>query len=90
MVIHKYLNSCITGNLVVVKQLVHEVGVNYQDDNKTTGLNWAVWKGHNNVVKYLLSMPGIDVNIVNHKGWSPLHSAVFRKNRCIIHYYNDA
>ena len=43
----EFLQGCISGDLVVVQRNVNDGNVNYQDHNGTTGLNWAIFQGHN-------------------------------------------
>jgi acyl-CoA-binding protein len=46
------------------------------DDNEQTALHWACDRGEVEVVKLLLSYPGIDVKAADQTGMSPLHYAV--------------
>ncbi|KAL5510296.1 hypothetical protein EMCRGX_G005822 [Ephydatia muelleri] len=47
------------------------VGV-HKDHNGSTALHWAAVEGDGGCVRLLLSTPGIDANLVDHKGNTPL------------------
>ena len=49
--------------------------VNSSDGANTTGLMWALFRGHNSVVELLLSQPSLDVNSSNSNGSTALHWA---------------
>jgi len=75
------------GSLDRVKALVGADGtlVHARDSDGSTALHCAVWKGHQAVVAYLLSV-GADVNAHNdngHWGTTPLHAAA-HANQAVI------
>jgi len=75
------------GSLERVKALVEADStlVHVRDSDGSTALHCAVWKGHQEVVAYLLSI-GADVNAHNsngHWGTTPLHAAA-HANQAVI------
>lgn len=70
------VNCCLTGDLANFRQYFKsgKVGVNLADERGTLLLMAAV-KGHTGMVRELLSKPGIDVNLANGKGSTPLQAA---------------
>ncbi|CEO95388.1 hypothetical protein PBRA_009654 [Plasmodiophora brassicae] len=54
-------------------------------------LHWAVHNDEDLVVEFLVSVPGVDVNICDGYGWTPLHDAVGNgRNRRIVALLLDA
>jgi len=75
------------GSLQRVKALVEADStlVDVRDSDGSTALHCAVWKGHQAVCEYLLSI-GADVNAQNnngHWGTTPLHAAA-HANQALI------
>ncbi|ORZ34859.1 ankyrin repeat-containing domain protein, partial [Catenaria anguillulae PL171] len=65
--------ACFNGNLYVVEKLVMErANINKRDKHGWAPLHIAAAKNQRLVVDYLLGRPGIDVNLVNEKGMTPL------------------
>lgn len=66
------------GNLDVVKRLLASgaENVNAADANGWTALHWAASKGKLDVLMSLLGFRGIDLNVQNNEGNTPLHIAV--------------
>lgn len=56
----------------VIRPIINKVNVNVQDKNGTTALIFASYYKHENIVKFLLQVPGIDVNIQNNSGHTAL------------------
>ena len=55
--------------------IVLGVDVNTIDALGQTGLIWAIFKKHENVVDILLAHPDIDINGKDNSGWFPLQLA---------------
>lgn len=65
------------GNVIAVQLLIdNQANINAQDGSGNTPLNLAVQNLKPDVVKLLLDQPGIDYNLPDHHGETPLHSAV--------------
>lgn len=65
--------------------------VDVRDSDGSTALHYAVWKGHQEVVAYLLSI-GADVNAHNsngHWGTTPLHAAAHANQPAIAQMLID-
>lgn len=67
--------AALSGDINKIKKLVGKVDINLQDKDGYTALMIAVWKNHENIVKLLLSTPGINVNITNNEGKTALMRA---------------
>lgn len=74
---------------------------NERDDGGLTLLHFAAWKGWSDIVKQLLTMPGLNVNMQEYvSGWTPLHYAIYNghieislqllKAGAILNYEYDA
>merc|ERR1712025_994843 len=64
----KFFSVCANGDEREAKTIVErDPGIiNKQDSiNGSTGLMWALWKRHYSFTRWLLSLPGLDVNIRN-------------------------
>ena len=57
----------------------HGVDINSQDGSGWSGLIWATWRGHTNIAMFLLSLPGIDITMVDNIGQNVLHVAAKRE-----------
>ena len=70
-----YEFACAHGPLSEVKDLVVEVGVNWQtEDTGMTGLMLSsIWKKSLPVFHFLLSLLDIDVNLSDNKGFTALN-----------------
>ena len=73
---------CMDGDIEGVQAAIDNgADVNEEDDLfGKTGLMWAFYRNHNNVVQLLLNQPQIDVNKVDQLGRSALHHAVLGAN----------
>lgn len=65
------------------------IDINAQNPNGCTALMWAVrlsqYDTHTDfIVSNLLASPGIDVNLADHEGWTPLARAVYRGSRPFV------
>lgn len=76
----KLLRQCFDaasrGNIEVIQKLIDKVTVNAQDQSGLTALILAAQKGHENVVKLLLQLPGININAQNRYGCTALIWAI--------------
>ena len=67
---------CREGNLKGVKAAIDGgQDLNSSNANNSTGLMWALTRGHNSVVELLLSQPSLDVNTSDISGDTALHCA---------------
>ena len=67
---------CRDGNIERLRAaLASGQDINRSDEDFTTGLMWALIRGHNSVVELLLSQPSLDVNISDSDGATALHRA---------------
>ena len=74
-----FCRVCELGDLEAVEIAIDNgVDVNAADALGSTGLMWALYNSHNNVVQVLLQQPEIDVNKVD--GDNALHFAVILDN----------
>ncbi|CAJ1099315.1 serine/threonine-protein phosphatase 6 regulatory ankyrin repeat subunit C-like isoform X2 [Octopus vulgaris] len=69
-----------------VKAIMKEeaVEVNPRDEDGQTPLHFACWLGYLHTVDLLLGHNGIDANVVNNNGDTPLHKAVRRRNYKVV------
>ena len=74
------------GDETTVRDLVRRgVDINCRDGYGWCGLYWAVYYGHNNIAKFLLSLPQIDVNgVTNNHRRTALHVATRAYNMEIV------
>ena len=76
-----FCRVCEIGDLEAVEMAIDNgVDVNVADALGSTGLMWALYNSHNNVVQVLLHLPDIDINKVDVDGDSALHFAVILNN----------
>lgn len=70
--------ACCLGNLRIIRYLA-EAGadINSKTKLRRTALNKACFLGRADVVAFLLSRPGIDIEWGDTKGRNPLHNAIF-------------
>lgn len=73
-----------SGNIGALRTLLQkDVNINEQDKKKKTILHYAIDDEKNNnieLIRTLLSVPGIDVNVQDDKGRTPLHNATDNEN----------
>lgn len=80
----EYMIACQQGNIDKVKELIESKAIDYkhdvdpEKDNNISGLHWACINNRLTVVKYLLSLPGYEVDRVTNdvSKTTPLHWAV--------------
>lgn len=77
MSVDEICGVCHSGNLARVKELVDVVGVNCQDDSGYSALMCSTVYNTKNIFYFLLSQPGVDVNITSNDGNTALHLAAF-------------
>ena len=71
-----FLAACENGEEAKVNAaIVLGVDVNTKDAGGDTGLNWAIFKKHENIVDILLAHPLIDINGKTNNGVFPLSLA---------------
>ena len=67
---------CFKGNLVGVRAaLARGEDVNSRDADDNTGLMYAISRGHNEIVKFLVEQPTVDLNCTSREGNTALHIA---------------
>ncbi|KAF0685733.1 Aste57867_22432 [Aphanomyces stellatus] len=82
------LFACLHGNVEALHLLrqqrpeLHDI--NFQNKNKDTCLTVAIRNGHEDLVRDLFQIPGIDINIVNKDKETPLSIAMSQRNMEII------
>tara|TARA_B100000795_G_scaffold177039_1_gene133802 strand:- start:2155 stop:4047 length:1893 start_codon:yes stop_codon:yes gene_type:complete len=76
-----FVRACLRGSIELIDPILqaHPNLLNSQDGEGDTGLAWAAYKGHVEVVKKLLKYPDLDVNKTNKVSSSAFMEA-FRKN----------
>lgn len=73
------------GNLEKIKEFSDKLDVNIQDSVQgKTALTWAAYYGNLDVIRFLLSVPGIDVNRQDTNGWTPLMTACFKNQTAVV------
>lgn len=82
--IQQWLTAATSGDLVAIQNLITKVDINTADDDGCTALLFAAGEGHENIVKFLLQVPGIDVNAHDKDGWSVLIFAIFNNRENIV------
>lgn len=53
------------------------ISINQKDERERTLLHWAAARGHIELTDLLLAQSGIDINVKDKKGWTPLHLASY-------------
>ena len=72
---------CRKGKLDEVRaELARGGDVNDKESTGTTALMFAVWRGHNSIVKLLLEQPAVKTNEKNKWGSTALHYAAYNNN----------
>lgn len=61
----QWFNAAINGDLKIMESLKGKVNVNAVDENGSTALVLAISRLHENIVRFLLKQPGINVNTNN-------------------------
>jgi ankyrin repeat protein len=68
--------ACVSGNLEIVDFLAGTgVDLSARRLDRNTALHFACQFGHVEVVQYLTSKDGVDINKTGKYGWTPLHTA---------------
>lgn len=81
----KWFSAAYDGNLKTIRDLVGNVDINAQNFRGLTALHCAVFGTHEEVVKYLLTVPEIDINFQDHsEGNTPLIRAVRSGRESIV------
>lgn len=86
----KWFTAAVTGNLELIKNLIDKVKINTQDAIHRTALIWAAFKGHENMVKFLLTIPKINLEVRDSMGYTALMWAVYKSNENIVKLLLDA
>ena len=72
---------CMDGKLDEVRaELAHGGDVNNKDSFGITALMWAVYKGHDSIVKLLLEQPALKRNEKDNHSCTALHYAAIKNN----------
>ena len=80
-----FCRACRGGDVATVRHLVSQgADINCRNGWGASGLYLAVLNGHDDIAMFLLSLPGIDVNIVTNDGDTPLHMAAWENRREIV------
>ena len=67
---------CAKGDIVGVRAaLARGEDVNSRDADDNTGLMYAISRGHNEIVKFLVEQPTVDLNCTSREGNTALHIA---------------
>ncbi len=90
----EFIRAAKKGDLATLKTLLEndKALLNARDTDGSTALHCATWKGHYEVVAYLLSA-GADVHVHNnndHWGTTPLHAAAHANQSKIVQLLIDA
>ena len=76
---NQLVDAAADGNVALVEQaLQNGAHVEVTDVCGQTALRWACWKGHLDVVQYLLTSHAANLEATDNNGWSPLHCACNR------------
>lgn len=76
-----WFNAAENGDLEIIKNLAPTVNINAQDDMlEDTALHLACNRGHINIIKFLLTMPELDINNQNEHGQTALLLATEYEN----------
>ena len=76
---------CIQGNAARLKRLIRQVHVDFNVASpEGTLLCFAVYNGHTDVVRLLLSAPGINVHLATANGFTPLYLAIQQNHDEIV------
>ncbi|KAK9743614.1 Ankyrin repeats (3 copies) [Popillia japonica] len=72
-------------NLAIISMILceHVRKVNVNDEVVIKSFYWAAEKGHLNIIK-LLVRHGINVNLQNYHGYTPLHIAVVNNHKGVV------
>lgn len=77
LILAQWFESAETGNLELVKTLVSQIDVNVREPKfGMTALICAASKGHVNIVNFLLTVPGININLRDNDSTDALTAAV--------------
>ena len=70
-----------------------KIDFNEPDKHGQTGLFWACWKGHFQVVKLLVEKSkdlGLDLNKAEKSGMTPFHTACFNQQAKVVHFLMES
>ena len=85
------LMASIYGQLTNMMKLVKAgADVRATDTRRTTCLRFAAYHGHTDIVRYLVSLPEVDLNHQGRDNYTALHCAVSRKHADVIQVLIDA
>lgn len=73
------------GDIDKVKELIDENLINETSSNGNTALHWSIIKQHYPVTQLLLTISGIDVDLKNIQGQTPLHLATWLRDKNTVY-----
>ena len=73
------------GNIDKVKEFLDADFINASSSNGNTALHWSIIKQHYHVTKLLLAISGIDVDLKNTEGQTPLHIATLQGDKKTVY-----
>ena len=83
--------ASISGELTTVTKLVKAgADVRATEDDRATCLLLAAYDGHTDIVRYLVSLPEVDLNHQDTNNYTPLHIAVHQKHAAVVEVLIDA
>lgn len=81
-----WFTAAFEGNLEIIKKNIKQVDINAQDDFGNTALIYAASQGHEEIVKFFLQFPGININFkTDRTGFcTALTTAIFHGHENIV------